>query len=75
MTVEHWEMVCSRETSTSPCGGDVFLRTSRSGLTTAPICEKHAAELDERLDAIERRYPEINHPDGCGCYGCSDGSY
>jgi hypothetical protein len=66
---------CSREYYDSPCEGEVFVRTSRSGLTEAWICEGHAAELEASLDAIEQRYPEVNHPDGCGCYGCSDGSW
>lgn len=57
------------------CGGTVFMRTSRSGLTTAAICETHAERLERDLDAIERRYPEVNHPEGCGCWGCSEGSY
>lgn len=58
-----------------PCRGEVFNRTSRSGLTVAPICERHAAELEQRLDGVADRYPEINHPELCGCYGCSEGSY
>jgi len=56
-------------------GGEVFLRTSRSGLTTSWICEKHAQELEEALDGVAQRYPEVNHPDGCTCWGCSEGSY
>lgn len=65
--------VCSRRHD-GECRGDLFERTSRSGLTVSTICEKHADELERRLDSIERRYPEINHPDGCPCYGCSEGS-
>lgn len=66
---------CGRGYDGSPCSGEVFMRTSRSGLTVAPICEGHAQELDRTLDGIANRYPEINHPGGCGCYGCSEGSY
>lgn len=66
---------CSRDHEVTPCRGEVFDRTSRSGLTVAPICEGHAAELDESLDQVAERYPEILHSDGCGCYGCSDGSW
>ena len=66
---------CSRSYYESECEGALFTRYSRSGLTSSTICEYHARELEEELDAIERRYPEVNHPDGCGCWGCSDGSY
>lgn len=66
---------CTRGYDGSQCSGEVFDRTSRSGLTVAPICEGHAAELDATLDGIAERYPEINHPAGCYCYGCSEGSY
>jgi hypothetical protein len=65
---------CSRE-GDGPCGGELFTRVSRSGLTVSTICERHAEALERRLDSIEERYPEVNHPDGCGCWGCSDGSY
>lgn len=66
---------CSRSTlSGDDCEGVLFERTSRSGLTVSTICEKHADELERSLDDIERRYPEVNHPDGCGCWGCSEGS-
>jgi len=54
------------------CGGNVFMRTSRSGLTVAPICEQHCVELETRLDEVAQRYPEVNHPDGCLCRGCID---
>jgi hypothetical protein len=57
------------------CSGEVFLRVSRSGLTSAPICERHAWELEESLDAVAERYPEVNHPAGCYCWGCSEESY
>lgn len=67
---------CSRQDYfDTPCEGDLFNRVSRSGCTSAWICEGHAIELDRSLDAIARRYPEVNHPDGCSCWGCSDGSY
>jgi hypothetical protein len=66
---------CSRSYEDSECGGDLFERVSRSGCTDSTICERHAEILDDALDAIERRYPEVNHSDGCGCWGCSEGSY
>jgi len=67
---------CSREGHYGiACSGDLILQVSRSGLTRSWICEDHAIALDEKLDSIERRYPEINHPEYCGCYGCSEGSY
>lgn len=56
----------------SACEGETFLRTSRSGLTVAPICEGHAAELERDLDAVAERYPEVNHPEFCDCHGCRD---
>jgi hypothetical protein len=66
---------CSRNWYATPCGGEEFTRWSRSGLTSSIICEAHAMELEAELDGIARRYPEVNHPDGCSCWGCSDGSY
>jgi len=67
---------CSREDYfDTTCAGEVFERTSRSGITSAWICERHAYELDAVLDGIAVRYPEVNHPEGCSCWGCSDGSY
>lgn len=65
--------VCSR--GPDGCGGEVFERTSRSGFTRAWICEAHADMLERALDDIEYRYPEVNHPDNCPCYGCSEGSW
>lgn len=61
---------CSRDHD-GQCDGELILRTSRSGLTRSWICEHHLRELDERLDAIEQRYPEIHHPEHCGCRGCN----
>jgi hypothetical protein len=66
---------CSRAYDGGPCSGELFDRVSRSGLTVSTICEGHAAWLDGILDGIAERYPEINHPDGCTCWGCSEGSY
>jgi hypothetical protein len=67
---------CSRSYQfLTPCSGELFDRVSRSGYTVSTICEGHAAELEAELDAVARRYPEVNHPDGCTCWGCSDGSY
>lgn len=69
------DMTCSRDDGTGGCGGEVFWRISRSGLTGSWMCERHALDLDARLDGIAERYPEVNHPNGCTCWGCSDGSY
>lgn len=69
------EKRCTRRHEPEECGGELILRVSRSGLTQAWICEDHLDDLEARLDDIERRYPEVNHPDGCDCWGCSDGSY
>ena len=74
-TEEEIEEECSRGYDGSPCSGELFTRTSRSGCTTSTICEGHAAALEDQLDQIAERYPEVNHPDGCGCWGCSEGSY
>lgn len=65
---------CSRAWE-GPCEGELFDRVSRSGLTVSTICEGHAGALESRLDAVAERYPEVNHPYGCDCWGCSDGSY
>ena len=53
------------------CSGEVYLRTSASGLTVAPICEKHGADLENELLKVGQRYPEIYHHDDCGCGGCN----
>ena len=66
---------CSRKGDDTECGGKVVFRRSRSGLTTSWMCEAHITALDDVLDGIERRYPEMLHPDGCSCWGCSEGSY
>jgi hypothetical protein len=63
---------CGREGDGTPCSGPLFDRVSRSGLTVSTICEGHAAELEQRLDGIAERYPEINHPEFCDCHGCRD---
>lgn len=65
---------CSRAWE-GPCEGELFTRVSRSGLTASTICEGHAGELEASLDAIAERYPEVNHPEFCDCWGCSEGSY
>lgn len=65
---------CSRSHE-GECSGELFERVSRSGLTVSTICAGHAAALENALDRVAERYPEVNHPDGCGCWGCSDGSY
>jgi hypothetical protein len=65
---------CSRYGDGLACGGELFERTSRSGYTTSMICERHAIDLELRLDAVAERYPEVNHPAGCTCWGCSEGS-
>lgn len=67
---------CSREgTGEVECRGELFLRVSRSGLTSSTICEGHADELESALDAVAERYPEVNHHDGCGCHGCTGNEY
>lgn len=59
----------------TPCSGEVFIRTSQSGLTQAPICEGHAARLEDDLLGIGQRYPEIYHSTGCLCTGCTGPDY
>lgn len=66
---------CSRAWEGTACEGELFDRVSRSGLTVSTICAGHAAQLESSLDAVAERYPEVNHPYGCTCYGCSDGSW
>lgn len=66
---------CSRAYQEGECQGELITRVSRSGLTVSTICEYHNGVLEASLDRIAERYPEVNHPDGCTCWGCSDGSY
>ena len=66
---------CSRDHEDGPCQGELFVRVSRSGLTSSTICEFHAGELEASLDNIASRYPEINHPEYCGCHGCTGNPY
>lgn len=40
------------------CGGETYPRTSRSGLTHSLKCDGCQAALDDRLDEIDRRYPD-----------------
>ena len=58
---------CSRSWESTPCGGELIERLSRSGLTLTTMCENHAYLLEDALDKIENRYPEIHHPEGCPC--------
>lgn len=70
----HYEE-CSRNYELSACDGELFVRTSRTGLTTSTICEGHADELELSLDAIAERYPEMNHHPDCSCHGCTGNPY
>lgn len=63
---------CSRAGDGFACEGELFDRVSRSGLTVSTICEGHAWSLEEQLDEIAERYPEVNHPEFCDCHGCRD---
>ena len=65
---------CSRDWMDSPCSGKLIFRTTSGGFPDA-MCEHHLEALQDSLDAIAERYPEIGHPEYCTCYGCSDGSY
>jgi hypothetical protein len=56
------------------CEGELTYRVTAGGCPSY-ICGAHRDELEERLEAIARRYPEVNHPEYCGCYGCSEGSW
>jgi hypothetical protein len=40
------------------CGGDVHTRYSRTGLTKSLRCDECQQTLDEKLNDIERRYPD-----------------
>lgn len=70
---ESYEEECDRAWQ-GECGGDLIARTTAGGFATF-TCIHHLELLQESLDAIAERYPEINHPEYCTCYGCSDGSY
>lgn len=65
---------CSRDWMDSSCEGELIARTTSAGFPDL-MCEGHLRELQGTLDAIAQRYPEINHPDTCLCYGCADGSW
>lgn len=65
---------CDRTWTGTRCGGEIVPRTTAGGFRTY-TCEYHLCELDEQLQQIADRYPEINHPASCTCWGCSDGSY
>lgn len=65
---------CSRSWE-GPCQGPLEVYTSHSGITRSWMCEGHIWALEDRLAEIAQRYPEVNHPEGCGCWGCSEGSY
>jgi hypothetical protein len=67
---DNTEQECDR--GPEGCSGEVFARTSRSGLTRSWICEQHADQLERSLDAVAERYPEVNHPEYCMCPGCRD---
>ena len=56
------------------CDGNLVARTTAGGSYTE-TCEKHYDALMTELADVANRYPEINHLDGCQCYGCSEGSY
>lgn len=44
------------------CGGRVEERLSRSGLTVSIKCENCYNKLQERLDEIDRQYPDSDIP-------------
>lgn len=64
---------CSRDWM-GGCEGKLIYRITSGGFPDQ-MCEAHLGELLDSLDAIAQRYPEINHPEYCTCYGCSEGSY
>ena len=73
MWFESYEEECDR-TWDGDCEGDLVSRTTAGGFHTY-TCEGHLRALQATLDDIAQRYPEINHPEYCTCYGCSEGSY
>ena len=56
------------------CGGCITYRQTSGGFPSF-ICDTHRNDLEKRLYAIASRYPEVDHPEVCGCYGCSEGSW
>lgn len=69
------EQECDREWDDRvSCSGPLVHRTTSGGFSQM-ICVGHRDALEDNLAQIAERYPEINHPDGCSCWGCSDGSY
>lgn len=74
MSGDVWEQSgCSRDWQ-SECRGALVPRTTAGGFPDV-MCEKHLTEMEGTLRDIAFRYPEIHHSEGCGCYGCSDGSW
>ena len=61
---------CDRSWQPTPCDGDLIERTSAGGFITA-TCEHHLFELEDALAGIAERYPEVHHPNGCLCSGCT----
>lgn len=56
---------CSRAydiTDGMRCSGPVEERVSRSGLTVSHMCQAHREDLEERLDRIDRDYPDTDTP-------------
>jgi hypothetical protein len=49
-----------RNADESPCGGEVFERWSRSGMTSTVRCDVHQRAHDEILDGIANRYPDTS---------------
>lgn len=70
---DSYEEECDREWE-GDCEGELISRTTAGGFHTH-TCEGHLRALQATLDGIAERYPEINHPASCTCWGCSDGSY
>lgn len=62
-------MECDRSWNDTKCEGELIVRTSAGGFTTA-TCEQHLYELEEVLAGIADRYPEVNHSNYCTCPGC-----
>lgn len=44
-----------------PCGGEVWERWSRSGLTSTVRCQNCQDAHDDVLDGIAQRYPDTPH--------------
>jgi hypothetical protein len=60
---------CDRSWEDTHCGGEIIQRVTAGG-SLSYTCEAHLEALQQTLDAIADRYPEMYHQQWCECSGC-----